>query len=158
MTHAPYDPREALALSSRILLLQEGRLAMGGRLDSYRGYDLVVSCEEHLARKPMEGYSGIVVHCPMRDEDTFPLGDRERRIAKVVADAVADDLDVYVHCTGGLNRSGVIVALALQQLGYSPESAVRLMRLRRDNFVLCNHAFERFVLGQQLPTAETSVL
>lgn len=130
---------------------------MGMRPVTYHGFDVVVSCEHHLARKPMEGYEGIVIHCPMQDEDDFECGARERRVAEIVSSALTGGQKVLVHCSGGLNRSGVIVALALQSQGFTPSAAVALMRVRRDEFVLCNRAFERFVLGDRLPTAETSV-
>lgn len=37
-----------------------------------------------------------------------------------------------------------------------PRNALALVRAARDPFVLCNRRFERWVIGEQLPTAETS--
>lgn len=153
VTRAPYDPREALAEVSEII----PRLFMGMRPKTYVGYDLVVSCEEHLARKPMEGYTGLTLHCPMRDEDDFPLN---RFLISTVAEAIAiarRNGKVLVHCTGGLNRSGVVVARALQAMhGFDGAESVRIIRETRDEWALCNKAFERWVTGEKLPTAETS--
>jgi len=51
-----------------------------------------------------------------------------------------------VHCQAGLNRSGMVAALALRLHGLGAESAVELLRERRSPAVLCNPAFEAFVL------------
>lgn len=148
-------PRASVILEGRDDL---GRLVMGMRPVLYDGYDLAVSCEEHLARSPMESFTGVVIHCAMRDEDEFPLGANQRFVGGVVADALREQKKVYVHCTGGFNRSAVVVAEALKHLGYTGREAVELMRARRDPFVLCNKAFERWVTGERLPTAETTLL
>lgn len=52
-----------------------------------------------------------------------------------------------VHCQAGLNRSGLISALALITGGMKPAKAVALLREKRCDAVLCNRAFESFVLG-----------
>jgi protein-tyrosine phosphatase len=51
-----------------------------------------------------------------------------------------------VHCQAGLNRSGLICALALVADGCAPADAITLLRERRCSAVLCNEAFERYVL------------
>ena len=50
-----------------------------------------------------------------------------------------------VHCQAGLNRSGLITALALTQTGHTPAEAVGLLRQQRSPLVLCNHAFEAWL-------------
>lgn len=49
---------------------------------------------------------------------------------------------VLVRCQAGLNRSGLVVALALLRMGYSASEAVALIRERRSPWALYN---ERFV-------------
>lgn len=152
--HAPFDPRETLPALTWIV---PDILAMGRRPESYIGFDLVVSCERHLARKPMDGYLGLVLHVPMEDEDDFPLGTQVERAARII-DGIWDDGGMtLVHCTGGLNRSGVVVAKALMLAwGITGEQALGIIRAKRDPYCVCNRAFERWITGERLPTAETS--
>lgn len=132
-------------------------LYQGRRPKTYVGYDLVVSCEEHLARKPMADYRGVTIHVPMRDEDDFEISRTAVDAASSAAfEVVSDGGKVLVHCTGGLNRSSVVTAYVLMGLGYSPRDAVGTIRERHDSYCLCNRAFERWVTGETLPTAETS--
>lgn len=48
---------------------------------------------------------------------------------------------VLVHCQAGLNRSGIVVALALMRDGMSSNEAVALIRRQRDATCLCNSSF-----------------
>lgn len=68
-----------------------------------------------------------------------------------IADAVVEALDrggkVLVHCQAGLNRSNLIAALALIKRGRSAEDAIELLRDRRSPVVLCNEAFEAWLLN-----------
>lgn len=54
-----------------------------------------------------------------------------------------------VFCAGGLNRSGLVVAQALIELGRRPPEAVGLVRAARGKWALSNPAFESFLLGQE---------
>lgn len=47
-----------------------------------------------------------------------------------------------VHCQAGLNRSGLVAALALIVGGMEPDAAIALLREKRCDAVLCNRAFE----------------
>jgi protein-tyrosine phosphatase len=135
------------------------RLWQGKRPKSYVDWNLVVSCEEHLARKPMESYSGVVIHVPMRDEDDFVIPTRAIGVAALAAEAMMrEGGKVLVHCSGGLNRSSLVTMVILTAgLGMQPRDALALLRVQRDDFCLCNRAFERHALGEPLPTAETSI-
>lgn len=55
---------------------------------------------------------------------------------------------VLVHCAAGLNRSGLVVGLALIRQGWQPKEAIELMRHRRGKGVLCNWMFENWLLRQ----------
>jgi protein-tyrosine phosphatase len=66
----------------------------------------------------------------------------------MAARLVSQGKKVLVHCQAGLNRSGVVTALALINLGYTPTAAIELMREKRSPLVLCNEAFENWVLDQ----------
>lgn len=58
------------------------------------------------------------------------------------------DGSVLVHCQAGLNRSGLVTALALIRAGMAPAAAIALLRERRSDVVLCNSTFERWLLEQ----------
>ena len=50
-----------------------------------------------------------------------------------------------VHCQAGLNRSALIVALALIRSGMTADAAIALLRAKRSPAVLCNGVFERWL-------------
>lgn len=58
--------------------------------------------------------------------------------------------NVCVTCQAGLNRSGIITATALVLDGHTPENAIALLREKRSPAVLCNQAFEDWVLALKL--------
>lgn len=51
-----------------------------------------------------------------------------------------------VHCQAGLNRSGLVTAVALILGGCTPEEAIDMLRASRSPAVLCNPVFEKMVL------------
>lgn len=55
---------------------------------------------------------------------------------------------VLIHCQAGLNRSGLVAAQVLMRYGCSPSDAISLLREKRSPVVLCNRAFERWLLAQ----------
>lgn len=58
---------------------------------------------------------------------------------------------VFVHCQAGLNRSSLVVAVALIRNGdvANGQEAIDLLRSKRDPAVLCNPAFEKWVRDYQ---------
>lgn len=52
---------------------------------------------------------------------------------------------VLVRCQAGYNRSGLVVALALMDLGYSPDAAIALIREKRSPYALCNPRFVDYI-------------
>ena len=54
---------------------------------------------------------------------------------------------VLIRCQAGPNRSGLVMALVLIRDGYSPADAIRLMREKRSEAVLCNQSFARWLLN-----------
>jgi protein-tyrosine phosphatase len=54
---------------------------------------------------------------------------------------------VLVHCEAGLNRSGLVVARSLMLEGMSAADAIALQREKRSPAVLCNQAFEDYLLS-----------
>ena len=53
-----------------------------------------------------------------------------------------------VHCQAGLNRSALVAGLALVESGMSGEQAIKLLRDKRCEAVLCNSAFENWLAGR----------
>lgn len=132
-------------------------LFQGMRPSTYVGYDFVINCERHFARTPISGYKRLFAHIPMDDDEDFVIPEVDikafARDAKALLDA---GMKVLVHCTGGLNRSSLVTCEILKLCDHTPQEAVTVLRARRDPFCLCNRTFERWVLEEQLPTAETS--
>lgn len=67
-------------------------------------------------------------------------------LARYVNDCRAEG-KTLVHCQAGLNRSGLIVARALMLEGYSARDAIDKLRESRSPMVLCNPAFEEWLLA-----------
>lgn len=65
--------------------------------------------------------------------------------------AWTNGLKVLIHCQAGLNRSGLTTAQVLMRDGYSAAAAIALLREKRCDMVLCNDAFERWLLDANSP-------
>ena len=103
-------------------------------------FDLVVS----LATRPGYGPSEGVEHVVLRLADAAidpATGARVDEVAARVADAVRDGRRVLVRCSGGLNRSGLVVASALVRLGSTPDTAIAAVRAARGPWALTNPGF-----------------
>lgn len=100
------------------------------------GFDMIVLCAREL-QLPPETFPGVdVVHAPNDDSVALPLTKEKLRIAIRAADAVArriqDGGRVLVTCAAGLNRSGLVSALALHKLyGWAGDECVRTVRAKR---------------------------
>jgi hypothetical protein len=55
---------------------------------------------------------------------------------------------VLVHCLAGLNRSGLVLGLALVKSGIEAKEAITLMRAKRSPSVLFNKVFHDWLLDQ----------
>lgn len=62
--------------------------------------------------------------------------------------AVAAIGPTLVHCQAGLNRSGLVAALALVRRGMTPDAAISLLREKRCTAALCNRTFETWLRKQ----------
>lgn len=80
----------------------------------------------------------------MYDAAEVPDRDEVIRLAQWV-NACRANGPTLVHCQAGLNRSGLISAVALILEGRTPELAIDMLRKSRSPAVLCNPTFERFV-------------
>jgi hypothetical protein len=82
----------------------------------------------------------------MGDSLYVPPAQQLHHIADIVVSALDRGDKVLVHCQAGLNRSNLIAALALIKRGRTPADAITLLRDRRSPAVLCNGAFESWLL------------
>ena len=103
-------------------------------------FDLVVSLTSREGYGPSPGVEHVVARLADAVLDA-PNAARVRELGGLVADAVGDGRRVLVRCSGGLNRSGVVVAEALVRLGHSPDEAIRAVRAARGPWALTNPGF-----------------
>jgi protein-tyrosine phosphatase len=68
---------------------------------------------------------------PVRDLDV-PTSDGMRAILDVIESAITADAPVYVHCWGGIGRTGTVVCCWLVERGLTGEQALGEIALLRD--------------------------
>jgi hypothetical protein len=107
-------------------------------------FDLVVSL---YARDGHGPGAGVEHHCvevpdgPLTAEQIEALCG----LAEAASEAVGAGRRVLVRCHSGYNRSGLVVAQALMNLGYGSEDAVFLVRYRRSKWALNNPLFVEYL-------------
>ncbi|WP_205472359.1 dual specificity protein phosphatase family protein [Nocardioides sp. SYSU D00038] len=103
-------------------------------------FDLVVSMTTREGYGPAAGVEHQVAR--MADAGVDPgIAARVAELAERVEAAVAAGGRVLVRCSGGLNRSGLVVASALVRMGHRPDDAIALVRAARGPWALTNPAF-----------------
>lgn len=123
-----------------------------------RDFSVVVLCaKEYQPPARLFDPGVVVVHAPNDDTCTRYPTDEEFRLADdasdLVADALCDRKKVLVTCAMGLNRSGLVSALALVKGGFSPQEAVELIRKKRPG-ALGNPYFARLILALRIIRSE----
>jgi len=103
-------------------------------------FDLVVSMTTREGYGPAEGVEHHVARMADAGVDAGIAG-RVDELSLLVAGAVSSGRRVLVRCSGGLNRSGLVVASTLVRLGHPPEEAIDLVRRARGPWALTNPAF-----------------
>ena len=107
-------------------------------------FDLVVSMTTREGYGPGEGVEHHVARMADAGVDAG-IAVRVDELAGLVADAVGADRRVLVRCSGGLNRSGLVVASALVRLGHPPDEAIALVRRARGPWALTNPGFVTYL-------------
>ncbi|MFD9219477.1 protein phosphatase [Streptomyces sp. NPDC060064] len=110
-----------------------------------REFDLVISLFTRVGHGPPDGVEHHVAPIP-DDWLTSEQIDRVRGLAVLAADAVRAGRTVLVRCYSGYNRSGLVVAQTLIELGHDGAGAIDLIRRRRSSYALHNLAFERYLM------------
>lgn len=85
------------------------------------------------------------VEVEMYDAGEMPDITQLHELAKMVNAAKAEG-KTLVHCQAGLNRSGLVAGLSLILEGMAPKDAIKLLREKRCDMVLCNETFENWLL------------
>jgi protein-tyrosine phosphatase len=103
---------------------------------------LVLAAIEH--QPSARRFPGVaVLHAPL-DDHLEPLTIEEvllvRVMGRMVAEAVVSGAVVLVTCRMGINRSGIITAAALCELGFTPQQAERQVKCQRPG-ALINRSF-----------------
>ncbi|WP_042377439.1 protein-tyrosine phosphatase family protein [Streptacidiphilus melanogenes] len=107
-------------------------------------FDLVVSLFTREGHGPHPRVDHLVTEIPDGPLTAAQI-DSVRKLATTVAAAVRSDRSVLVRCRSGYNRSGLVVAQALVELGQDAATAVELIRERRSPWALHNRAFEQYL-------------
>ncbi|WP_030268120.1 protein-tyrosine phosphatase family protein [Streptomyces sp. NRRL B-24484] len=107
-------------------------------------FDLVVSLYAAPGHGPAPGVEHLVAELPDAPLTAGQLADVQH-LARAGAQAVRHGRTVLVRCHSGYNRSGLVVAQALVELGTEPAAAVRLVRRQRSPWALHNRVFEDYL-------------
>lgn len=126
----------------------EGNLYVGGCINGVRlddDWQTVVSLYKW--ERYTIGPDTERVEVTMYDAGEVPDVDQLHELADIVSAALDRGGKVLVHCQAGLNRSNLVTALALIKRGRTATEALALLREKRSPVVLCNEAFEGWLLS-----------
>lgn len=110
----------------------------------------IVLCAKEFQPRSTNFPGPLIIHAPFddngaraltRDEETMILG-----AVQIVVGLLQSNRPVLVTCAMGLNRSGLVAALAMRlAYGYAPEDVIIRLRRARGPWALSNGIFEKFV-------------
>lgn len=109
-------------------------------------FEVVVSLAVEPGRGPSDGVEHHILEIPDAPLDPDQI-DGVSRMADLVTAAVRDNRSTLVRCRAGYNRSGLVVAQALINIGYRPADAIELIRRKRSQWALHNLVFEDYLLA-----------
>lgn len=125
-----------------------GNLWMGGCTDGVRLDDDFIHV---VSLYPWERYELGPTTCraefQLYDSNDLPPITSLMRITDYVRSCL-DEGKTLVHCQAGLNRSGLISAFTLIRDDWYPSAAIKILREKRHELVLCNATFEKWLLEQ----------
>ncbi|WP_406447229.1 protein phosphatase [Streptomyces sp. NBC_00876] len=107
-------------------------------------FDLVISLFTRLDHGPHPGVDHLISEIPDGPLTAEQLHSVQE-LAVTAAQAVQHDRTVLVRCHSGYNRSGLVVAQTLIELGQDATSAIALIRQRRSPWALNNQTFEQYL-------------
>jgi hypothetical protein len=109
-------------------------------------FDLVVSLTTREGYGPDEGIEHHVARMADAGVDAG-IAARVDELAGLTTEAVGAGRRVLVRCSGGLNRSGLVVGATLVRLGHAPDDAIALVRRARGPWALTNPGFVSYLRG-----------
>lgn len=106
----------------------------------------------------------LYVYYPMNDDEDLPNASKLDALGRFIANLVAAEHVVLIHCLIGLNRSNLVAAMALTYLGVSGAEAVRRLQFIQPA-ALYNDAFAKYAASlparrvriEHIETSEESV-
>jgi hypothetical protein len=109
-----------------------------------RGFDVLVLAAEEI-QPPSWAFPGVqVIHAPSDDGEIIPERSAHAA-AQEVARALKQGKRALVTCAMGLNRSGIISALALWYATGRPGHECVALVQRKRRSALCNHWFVEYL-------------
>jgi protein-tyrosine phosphatase len=107
-------------------------------------FDLVISLFTRDGHGPDPGVEHLIFEIP--DATLVPIQiDGARRLGAIAVDAVRQQRNTLIRCHSGYNRSGLVVAQALMDLGLNATDAIALIRRRRSPQALNNETFVAYL-------------
>ena len=110
-----------------------------GSVDWSRFDDVVSLTVEEVPGVQLQ-VGGLRMHVPIWDDEMVDATG-VRAAALAVAERVTAGKRVLVHCSAGLNRSGVVSARALMFMGIPVAEAIAMVRSARGPYALSNRDF-----------------
>lgn len=142
--HVPIPPSRADEIYPGLWVGACARDA-GGRTDPNR-YDRVLTLCSATEETPLAAPTPIHYRYRMRDGADLPPVEDLALLTGWVIDSVQAGEQVLLRCWAGLNRSGLVAAVALIELtGLPGATALQAMRRQRSPHMLCNPAFAALV-------------
>jgi hypothetical protein len=119
--------------------------------------DIIVLAAQEV-QPDMPCYHGRVIRCPLPDRELNVQELKQAALCGVtIAQAIANGRRVLVTCRAGLNRSALLVGIALGQLTtMTADQVIALIRARRSAEALSNPSFVallRRIIGDGRPRA-----
>jgi hypothetical protein len=90
---------------------------------------------------------------PLDDVPFIADAEMIHTVGERIASLVREGKHVAVNCLSGVNRSGLLIARALVELGSTPGEAIEAVRSARGPMALSNQHFVRFLLVDCTPRA-----
>lgn len=155
MKKEPWDPPDGWQMQVREIVpgLFVGTKLVPPAEYATLGVDAIVDLEDwDYAWIPDVPEGSIFVSFPIEDGDA--VDPKVREVAVFVASLVRSGHKVLVHCTEGVNRSGIVAARALMEMGSTAAEAIELVRIGRGlshygTPALSNHAFVEWLLAEE---------
>jgi hypothetical protein len=107
------------------------------------GFEVVVMLEDERRDEVRPPAGGVFLAWPIEDSaETLPDEETLQAVVGLVGRSVRAGRPTLITCLGGLNRSGLVAAIALRRLGRTADEALALVRAARGPYALGNELFE----------------